>query len=211
MCARFQVTRSSLSEKKKQVCGNFTHPSLSEKKKQVCGNFTHPSPRERSRNQNTSLGKVVKQGFVFLFFPIFETIWFVVSTDFKHLLNPTLFSVIFAQVSTFIKSFVTVLLLSPFYFQSGRRESFRNSHHRCSVKKVVLKNFAKFTGKHLCLSLLFNKVAGLIKKEALLQLFSFEFCETLRTPFLQNASRRLLLNRFLLFFCYFSRFFSQCF
>ena len=193
MCARFQVNRSSLSEKKKQVCGNFTHPS----------------PRERSRNQNTSLGKVVKQGFAFLFFPIFETIWFVVSTDFKHLLNPTLFSVIFAQVSTFIKSFV--FLLSPFYFQSGRRESFRNSHHRCSVKKVVLKNFAKFTGKHLCLSLLFNKVAGFIKKEALLQLFSFEFCETLRTPFLQNASRRLLLNRFLLFFCYFSRFFSQCF
>ena len=33
MCARFQVNRSSLSEKKKQVCGNFTHPSLSEKKK----------------------------------------------------------------------------------------------------------------------------------------------------------------------------------
>ena len=32
MCARFQVNRSSLSEKKKQVCGNFTHPSLSEKK-----------------------------------------------------------------------------------------------------------------------------------------------------------------------------------
>ena len=141
-----------------------------------------------------------------MFFPIFETIWCVVSTDFKHLLNPTLFSVIFAQVSTFIKSFV--FLLSPFYFQSGRRESFRNSHHRCSVKKVVLKNFAKFTGKHLCLSLLFNKVADLIKKEALLQLFSCEFCETLRTPFLQNASRRLLLNRFLLFFCYFSRFFS---
>ena len=60
MCARFQVNRSSLSEKKQQVCGNFTHPSLSEKKKQVCGNFTHPSPRERSRNQNTSLGKAVK-------------------------------------------------------------------------------------------------------------------------------------------------------
>ena len=27
-------------------------------------------------------------------------------------------------------------------------------------KKVVLKNFAKFTGKHLCQSLLFNKVSG---------------------------------------------------
>ena len=28
-------------------------------------------------------------------------------------------------------------------------------------KKAVLKNFAKFTRKHLCQSLLFNKVAGL--------------------------------------------------
>ena len=27
-------------------------------------------------------------------------------------------------------------------------------------KKNYLKNFAKFTGKHLCLSLFFNKVAG---------------------------------------------------
>ena len=31
----------------------------------------------------------------------------------------------------------------------------------CSVKKGVLGNFAKFTGKHLCQRLFFNKVAGL--------------------------------------------------
>ena len=30
----------------------------------------------------------------------------------------------------------------------------------CSVKKGVLKNFAKLTGKHLCQSLFFNKVKG---------------------------------------------------
>ena len=29
-----------------------------------------------------------------------------------------------------------------------------------SIKKVFLEDFAKFTGKHLCQSLLFNKVAG---------------------------------------------------
>ena len=28
------------------------------------------------------------------------------------------------------------------------------------LKKAVLRNFAKFTGKHLCQSLFFNKVAG---------------------------------------------------
>ena len=32
---------------------------------------------------------------------------------------------------------------------------------RCSVKKGILRNFAKFTEKHLCHSLFFNKVAGL--------------------------------------------------
>ena len=38
--------------------------------------------------------------------------------------------------------------------------SFRSSHWRCSVRKGVLGNFAKFTGKHLWQSLFFNKVAG---------------------------------------------------
>ena len=32
---------------------------------------------------------------------------------------------------------------------------------KCTIKKDVLKSFAKFTGKHLCQSLFFNKVAGL--------------------------------------------------
>ena len=32
---------------------------------------------------------------------------------------------------------------------------------KCSIKKGVLRNFAEFTGKHLCQSLFFNKVAGL--------------------------------------------------
>ena len=39
--------------------------------------------------------------------------------------------------------------------------SFRSSHQRCSRKKGVLRNFAKFTGKHLCQSLFFNKAADL--------------------------------------------------
>ena len=38
-------------------------------------------------------------------------------------------------------------------FSSSRPEAF--------FKLGVLKNFAKFTGKHLCQSLFFNKVAGL--------------------------------------------------
>ena len=31
----------------------------------------------------------------------------------------------------------------------------------CSTKKDALKTFTKFTGKHLCQSLFFNKVASL--------------------------------------------------
>ena len=52
-------------------------------------------------------------------------------------------------------------------FQAVAQKSFivlviyRSSHRRCSVRKIVLRNFAKFTGKHLCQSLFFNKVAGL--------------------------------------------------
>ena len=45
------------------------------------------------------------------------------------------------------------------------------------LSKSVLRNFAKFTGKHLCQSLFFNKTCNLIKKEALAQAFSCEFCE----------------------------------
>ena len=36
----------------------------------------------------------------------------------------------------------------------------RGSHRRCSVRKGVPRNFTKFTGKHLCQSLFYNKVAG---------------------------------------------------
>ena len=34
----------------------------------------------------------------------------------------------------------------------------RSSDHRCSIKIGILKNFSKFTRKHLCQSLFFNKV-----------------------------------------------------
>ena len=37
----------------------------------------------------------------------------------------------------------------------------RSSHRRCSVRKDVLRNFAKFAEKHLCQSFFFNKVASL--------------------------------------------------
>ena len=75
----------------------------------------------------------------------------------------------------------------------------RNNHQRCSVRKGVLKNFEKFTGKHLCQSLHFNKIealrsATLLKKRLWHSCFPVNFPKFLRTPFLQNISGRLLLN-----------------
>ena len=56
-----------------------------------------------------------------------------------------------------------------------------------SMKKGALKNFTKFTGKHLCQGLFFNKFAGLrpetYKKETLAQVFSCEFCGISKSTF----------------------------
>ena len=58
----------------------------------------------------------------------------------------------------------------------------------CSVKKGVLENFAKFTGKHLCQSLFFNKVASLrpatfLKKRLWYKCFPVNFAKFLRKSF----------------------------
>ena len=66
---------------------------------------------------------------------------------------------------------------------------------RCSIKKDVSRNFAKFSGKHLCQSLFFNEVAAcnFIKKEALAQVFLVNFAKFLRTYFLTEHLPWLLL------------------
>ena len=56
----------------------------------------------------------------------------------------------------------------------------RSSRLEVFCRKVALRNFAKFTGKHLYQSLLFNKVAGL---KTLAQVFSCEFCEISKNTF----------------------------
>ena len=74
----------------------------------------------------------------------------------------------------------------------------RSSHRRCSVRKSVLRNFAKFTGKRLFQSLFFNKVAGLkpvtlLKNRPWHRCFPVKFAKFLRTLILRNTSRRLPL------------------
>ena len=63
-------------------------------------------------------------------------------------------------------------------------------------KKGVPKNFAIFTGKHMCWSLFFNKVAGVacnfIKNEIPTHVFPVNITKFLRIPILKNIYERLL-------------------
>ena len=76
----------------------------------------------------------------------------------------------------------------------------RSSHRRCSVRKGVLRNFVKFTGKHLCQSLFFDKVRGLRQacnfiKKRLAQMFSCKFYEISRNTFSKEHLCWLFLTR----------------
>ena len=66
-------------------------------------------------------------------------------------------------------------------------------------RKGILRNFAKFTGKHLCQNLFFNKVASLrlslIKKETLAQVFPAGVVKLVRTPFYMEQLWWMLLLR----------------
>ena len=67
------------------------------------------------------------------------------------------------------------------------------------IKKEFLRNFVKFTRKHLCRSLFFNKLTAymlaiLLKKRIRHRRFLMNFAKFLITTFLQNTSGRLLLE-----------------
>ena len=77
--------------------------------------------------------------------------------------------------------------------------STRSSRPEVFCKKGALSNFAKFTGKHLCQSLFFNKVAGLrpatlLKKRLWHRCFPVNFAKFLRTPFFTEHLWWLLLS-----------------
>ena len=83
----------------------------------------------------------------------------------------------------------------------GMSSFLRNSHRSCSIRKGVLRNSTKFTGKHLCQSLFLIKLqvsaCNFIKKETLAQVFFCEFCEISKNTFfiehLRNTASPLSL------------------
>ena len=101
---------------------------------------------------SVSLSKTPSNSYVLFLFKVLD----------KHLWNTLLYLVVeILQLVHEIRSFPDVL------YKRGDLKNFSRStdkHNKQSpwgvLSKDVLKNFAKFTGKHLCWSLLFNKVAG---------------------------------------------------
>ena len=78
-------------------------------------------------------------------------------------------------------------------------QKYRSSRLEVFCRKGVLRNFEKFTGKHLCQSLLFNKVAGLrtvtlLKKRFWCRCFPVNFLKFLKTPSITEHLRWLLLK-----------------
>ena len=67
----------------------------------------------------------------------------------------------------------------------------RRSRREVFCKKGVLENFTKFTGKHLCWSLFFNKVAGLrpesiLKKRLQHRCFPLNLVKFLKNSFFKE-------------------------
>ena len=61
-----------------------------------------------------------------------------------------------------INSQILIVMMTIWYRKTvSYLISSRSSHQRCSVRKGVFRNFAKFAGKHLCQRLFFNKTSDL--------------------------------------------------
>ena len=71
----------------------------------------------------------------------------------------------------------------------------KGSHKRCSIKKVVLNNFAIFTEKHLCWSLFLIDFNKKLQRKYL----HVNIAKVLRTPILNNICLRLLLKKISIF------------
>ena len=97
--------------------------------------------------------------------------------------------VLFIQVNCYLEMFWRKYIYNFYIIWKTNR----SCDQRCFIKKGVLKNFSKLTGKHVYRSLFFNKLGTLT------QVFFWEFYEHFfyRTPFLQNTStsRRLPLDQ----------------
>ena len=64
----------------------------------------------------------------------------------------------------------------------------------CKKEKGAFKNFANFTGKHLCLRLFSRKACNFIKRKLQHRYFPVKFAKYLKAPIFKNILQRLLLE-----------------
>ena len=100
------------------------------------------------------------------------------------------------QVPKFLSSALGVTYENS--LNKNRLQHLEAVFRRCSIK-VFLETLQKFRGRHLCQSLFFNKIASLrpatlLKKRLWHRCFPVNFAKFLRTPFLTEHLRCLLLN-----------------
>ena len=79
------------------------------------------------------------------------------------------------------------------YIKKFEKILLRSSHSRCSVRTGVLRNFTKFTGKHLCQSFFLIKLQTsslqlYFKKRLWHRCFPVNFVKFLRAPFFLRTS-----------------------
>ena len=101
---------------------------------------------------------------------------------------------------TWSTSFLKLHLLRRPWCQFTESPIHRSSRQELFCKKSVLRNFAKFTGKHMCQSLFFNEITGLrpatsLEDSETLRLrdfwhrcFPVNFAKFLRTSFFYRAA-----------------------
>ena len=101
------------------------------------------------------------------------------------------------KTSLYIAVHFMITFISWQFLSKSRSD--RSSRPEVFCKNGVLRNFAKFTRKHLCQSLFFNKIAGLrpatlLKKRPCHRFFLVNFAKFLITSFFIEHMWWLLLE-----------------
>ena len=108
----------------------------------------------------------------------------------KHLLmshnQKTIYMRHYWRTGGVVKSILGLAKLINQNFISSKLTLARSSRPEVFCKKDIRRNFAKFTGKHLCQDFFFNK-------ETLRRVFSCEFCEISKNIIFTEHLRWLLL------------------
>ena len=97
------------------------------------------------------------------------------------------------QLSLRVATFFEAKIFDNGKYKKHATNKIRSSHPEVFCKQGVLRNFAKFAGKHMCQSFFFNKVAALrsanlLKKRLGYRCFPVNFLQFIRTSFFVETS-----------------------